>query len=92
MRNPPTLEEVKSYAREIGATADPEEFFHYWAGESWMRSNGAPVKNWKRTFRNRDHSARFPAQAQPKDPVDRIKAAANARYREANREPEQSPP
>jgi len=52
---PPTLEEVRAYAKERNSTVDPVAFFTYYNtpnenGETWVNSLGKPVVNWKNTF------------------------------------------
>lgn len=48
---PPTLEEVKAYAKEIGATkASPEKFIAHYEGNGWMMGI-VPMKDWKGSFR-----------------------------------------
>jgi uncharacterized protein YdaU (DUF1376 family) len=54
---PPSLEEVAAYAVEVGArNADPKEFHKYWTDENWIKPDGDRVKDWKRTFRNRERA------------------------------------
>lgn len=49
---PPTLEQVKEYAKENSLNVDCEKFYTYFttpndAGRTWIDSKGNPVKNWK---------------------------------------------
>lgn len=44
---PPTLEDVKSYAKASGLTVNPETFFHYFDEGGWKDANGKRVRNWK---------------------------------------------
>ena len=46
----PTLDDVKRFAKESGATCDPELFFRYYEEREWKRSRGLPVTDWKKTF------------------------------------------
>lgn len=60
---PPTLEEVKAYAKEIGATkASPEKFMAHYEGNGWMMGI-VPMKDWKGSFRYWE-STEKPAQSQ----------------------------
>lgn len=47
---PPTLEEVREYARKRGSEADPDRFFEYYDVSNWVDSKGNKVKNWKQRF------------------------------------------
>jgi hypothetical protein len=47
---PPTLEEVRAYARERKSGVDPEHFFNYFNEGNWKDSKGNAVKNWKQKF------------------------------------------
>ena len=49
-QNPPTLEEVKEYAKQIDAASDPETFFRYYEERNWTRSRGLPIDDWHKTF------------------------------------------
>ena len=59
---PPTLEQIKAYAKENGLNVDCEKFYTYFttpddAGRTWIDSKGNPVKNWKQkliTWAGRD--------------------------------------
>ena len=56
---PPTLEEVKAYAKERGNKVDPEKFFDYYSEGNWRDAKGDPVKNWKQkmiTWEKKDSS------------------------------------
>ncbi len=49
---PPTLDDVKKYAQEAGLDVDPKSFYDYFtvpndAGQTWIDSEGKPVRNWK---------------------------------------------
>lgn len=44
---PPTLEEVKAYAKEKGYAVDCEYFWKYYDAGNWVDGKGNPVKNWK---------------------------------------------
>lgn len=51
--HPPTLEQVKAYAKEANLSIDCEKFYAYFTvpnpdtGKTWVDSQGNPVKNWK---------------------------------------------
>ena len=61
---PPTLEQIKAYAKENGLNVDCEKFYTYFttpddAGRTWIDSKGNPVKNWKQkliTWAGRDRT------------------------------------
>lgn len=44
---PPTLEEIKEYAKQKNMTLNPEEFYNYFTEGNWIDSKGNKVKNWK---------------------------------------------
>jgi predicted phage replisome organizer len=49
---PPTLDQVKAYAKEANLNIDCEKFYTYFttpndAGQTWIDSKGNPVRNWK---------------------------------------------
>ena len=49
---PPTLEQIKAYAKEANLNIDCEKFYTYFttpndAGQTWIDSKGNPVRNWK---------------------------------------------
>lgn len=49
---PPTLEQVKAYAKEANLNVDCDKFYTYFttpddSGRTWIDSKGNPVKNWK---------------------------------------------
>ena len=44
---PPTLEEVKEYAHQMGDKVDPVKFFEYYTEGNWVDAKGQSVKNWK---------------------------------------------
>lgn len=48
---PPTLEDVEAYAKEIGATkASPKKFIAHYDGNGWMMGM-SPMRDWKAVFR-----------------------------------------
>ena len=52
---PPTADEVRAYAGEVGANlTDPAEFHAYWTGEDWKNSKGRKIRDWRKTFRSRE--------------------------------------
>lgn len=47
---PPTIDEIREYAKEIGFTSlDVEYFYTYYQTAGWKKSNGKPILNWKLT-------------------------------------------
>lgn len=67
---PPTLEEVKAYAKEANLNVDCDKFYTYFttpndAGRTWIDSKGNPVKNWKQkliTWAGRERPSRPKSQ------------------------------
>ena len=67
---PPTLEQIKEYARENGLNVDCDKFYTYFttpddAGRTWIDSKGNPVKNWKQkiiTWAGRERPSRPKSQ------------------------------
>ena len=50
---PPSLEEVKAYALEIGAPEkEAVSFFDYFTSVDWVMSGGRKIKDWKSAFRH----------------------------------------
>lgn len=67
---PPTLEEVKAYAKEANLNVDCDKFYTYFttpddSGRTWIDSKGNPVKNWKQkliTWAGRERPSRPKSQ------------------------------
>lgn len=49
---PPTLDEAKAYASEMGYHIDVERFFDYYAANGWTQGKGKPIKDWRAAMRN----------------------------------------
>lgn len=47
---PPTLEEVKEYAKSRGSDVDPKKFWDYFNAGDWKDSEGKQVRSWKQKF------------------------------------------
>lgn len=47
---PPSLEDVRAYAKERNSSVDPLKFFEYYSAGNWKDSKGNPVRNWKQKF------------------------------------------
>lgn len=47
MAKPPTLQQVKDYAKENGIRIDADKFFSYYKMLGWKNKNGTPVTDWK---------------------------------------------
>ena len=47
---PPTLDDVKAYARDRNSPQDPVEFWEYFEAGNWKDSEGKPVQAWKQKF------------------------------------------
>lgn len=62
---PPTVDDVRAYAREKGYTIDAERFVDFYASKGWMVGK-SPMKDWRASVRNwvsRDHGAPSPTSA-----------------------------
>lgn len=67
---PPTLEQVKDYAKEANLNVDCDKFYTYFitpddSGRTWIDSKGNPVKNWKQkliTWAGRERPSRPKSQ------------------------------
>ena len=44
---PPTIDEVKDYAKQRGNKVDAQKFYDYYTAGNWIDAKGNPVKNWK---------------------------------------------
>lgn len=47
---PPTLEEVREYAKSRGSDVDPKKFWDYFNAGDWKDSEGKQVRSWKQKF------------------------------------------
>lgn len=47
---PPTLEEVKEYAKSRNSDVDPKRFWDYFDAGDWKDAKGQQVKSWKQKF------------------------------------------
>jgi len=57
-----TLEELRSYAIEIGQTSlDGESMFHHWESNGWKNGSN-PVKNWKAGIQKWKQNGWLPSQ------------------------------
>lgn len=60
-----TLEEMKSFARELGLPeTDGEAMFYKWEGNGW-KNGAASVKDWKATLRSWKAAGYLPSQKAP---------------------------
>ena len=55
--DPPTLEEVTAYMKEIGANIDAQYFLDYQDARNWVLSNGKKAKDWKAVIRTWAHNS-----------------------------------
>lgn len=65
---PPTLDEVKDYAKERNSAVNPEKFWEYFNAGDWKDAKGQPVRNWKQkflTWEKYDHDQPRPTMAKP---------------------------
>jgi hypothetical protein len=45
---PPTIEEAKEYAKEIGVSdLEAEKFWYYFDSQDWKRANGLKLSKWR---------------------------------------------
>ena len=44
---PPSLDDVRAYARRAGLTVDAERFIAVNAANGWIDGNGQPIRNWR---------------------------------------------
>ncbi len=49
---PPTLDEAKAYASEMGYPIDVDHFIDYYTANGWVQGRGKPIKDWKAALRN----------------------------------------
>lgn len=49
---PPTLDEAKAYASEMGYQIDVDHFIDYYTANGWVQGRGKPIKDWKAALRN----------------------------------------
>lgn len=54
--DPPTLDEVTAYMKEIGCDVDPQYFLDYQEARNWVLSNGKKAKDWKAVIRTWAHN------------------------------------
>ena len=54
--DPPTLDEVTAYMKEIGCDVDPQYFLDYQEARNWVLSNGKKAKDWKAVIRTWKHN------------------------------------
>ena len=47
---PPSLDDVKAYAKIVGAESQADPFHEYFPVGNWKDSRGVAVKNWKQKF------------------------------------------
>ena len=48
---PPSLDDVKAFAKEIGSSVDPERFFYHYEMSGWVSNGGRKMKDWKAAFK-----------------------------------------
>jgi hypothetical protein len=64
---PPTVEEVAAYCLERKNGIDPQAFIDYYSSQSWKKSNGQKLTDWKAAVRTWE--AKRKSQAGPGHPV-----------------------
>lgn len=61
----PTIEEIRTYCKEIGANINPEQFYDYYESKGWMIGKNkmkdwkASVRTWKRNNASKDTANEF---------------------------------
>jgi len=61
----PTIEEIRTYCKEIGANINPEQFYDYYESKGWMIGKNkmkdwkAAVRTWKRNNASKDTANEF---------------------------------
>ncbi len=83
---PKDLDAVKEFWATEHLAGDPEAFFYYHESGGWKVGGRGATKDWRSSARywsrNEGKMGRRNSNA---DPVERVKAASNARYAEANK-------
>lgn len=52
-KNPPTVEDVRSYMRELGRDeTQAEQLVDHYTANGWVQGKGKPIKNWQAAVRN----------------------------------------
>lgn len=49
--NPPSLQDISSYAHSIGSNTDIEKFHDHYSSIGWKDRNGNPIMDWRALFR-----------------------------------------
>lgn len=62
---PPTIEEVREYAKSRNSNVDIQKFYDYYSVAKWHDKDGNPVKNWKQRLITWESNSRYKANKNP---------------------------
>lgn len=62
---PPTIEEVREYAKSRNSNVDIQKFYDYYSVAKWHDKDGNPVKNWKQRLITWESNSRCKANKNP---------------------------
>lgn len=62
---PPTIEEVREYAKSRNSNVDVQKFYDYYSVAKWHDKDGKPVKNWKQRLITWESNNRYKPNKKP---------------------------
>lgn len=62
---PPTIEEVREYAKSRNSNVDIQKFYDYYSVAKWHDKDGNPVKNWKQRLITWESNNRYKQNKKP---------------------------
>lgn len=62
---PPTIEEVREYAKSRNSNVDIQKFYDYYSVAKWHDKDGNPVKNWKQRLITWESNSRYKQNKKP---------------------------
>lgn len=62
---PPTIEEVREYAKSRNSNVDVQKFYDYYSVAKWHDKDGNPVKNWKQRLITWESNSRYKQNKKP---------------------------
>ena len=62
---PPTIEEVREYAKSRNSNVDVQKFYDYYSVAKWHDKDGKPVKNWKQRLITWESNSRYKQYKNP---------------------------
>ena len=62
---PPTIEEVREYAKSRNSNVDIQKFYDYYSVAKWHDKDGKPVKNWKQRLITWESNNRYKPNKKP---------------------------